>query len=68
MRAAGLFIGVELTSGAAATAVVEHARRRGVLLSTDGPNVLKVKPPLAIGDADAERFLATLDDALAQRP
>jgi 4-aminobutyrate aminotransferase-like enzyme len=67
VRGAGLFIGVELDRPEQAAAVVEHARSRGVLLSTDGPerNVLKVKPPLAIGDADAERFLHVLDEALA---
>jgi len=71
VRGAGLFIGIELATAEQATAAVEHARRHHVLLSTDGPrhNVLKVKPPLAIGDADAERFLAVLDAALAaQRP
>jgi 4-aminobutyrate aminotransferase-like enzyme len=67
VRGAGLFIGVELTTAEAATAVVEHARHAGVLLSTDGPrrNVLKIKPPLAIGDADADRFVGVLDAALA---
>jgi 4-aminobutyrate aminotransferase-like enzyme/Ser/Thr protein kinase RdoA (MazF antagonist) len=69
VRGAGLFIGVELTSAEAAAAVVEHARRERVLLSIDGPlrNVLKIKPPMVIGDADADRFLAVLDAAL-QRP
>jgi 4-aminobutyrate aminotransferase-like enzyme/Ser/Thr protein kinase RdoA (MazF antagonist)/murein DD-endopeptidase MepM/ murein hydrolase activator NlpD len=69
VRGEGLFLGVELTGAAEATAVVERARRGGVLLSTDGPerNVLKIKPPLAIGDDDAELFLGTLDRAL-QRP
>jgi 4-aminobutyrate aminotransferase-like enzyme len=76
VRGAGLFIGVELTrrDGAPATeeaaAVIERARAAHVLLSTDGPhrNVLKIKPPLVIADADAERFLAVLDEALRQRP
>jgi 4-aminobutyrate aminotransferase-like enzyme/Ser/Thr protein kinase RdoA (MazF antagonist) len=69
VRGAGLFIGVELEDPGEAAAVVERARRDHVLLSTDGPrrNVLKVKPPLAIGDDDAELFLGTLDAAL-QRP
>ncbi len=72
VRGAGLFIGVELTppgggpATAEAAAVVERARHARVLLSTDGPgrNVLKIKPPMVIGDADAERFLAVLDAAL----
>jgi 4-aminobutyrate aminotransferase-like enzyme/Ser/Thr protein kinase RdoA (MazF antagonist) len=69
VRGEGLFLGVELTDAQAASAAVEHARRAGVLLSTDGPrrNVIKIKPPLAIGDEDAELFLGTLGAAL-QRP
>jgi 4-aminobutyrate aminotransferase-like enzyme/Ser/Thr protein kinase RdoA (MazF antagonist) len=69
VRGEGLFLGVELCGAAEATAAVEHARRDGVLLSTDGPrhNVIKIKPPLIIGEEDAERFLVTLDAAL-QRP
>jgi 4-aminobutyrate aminotransferase-like enzyme len=67
VRGAGLFIGIELTRTDDAAAVVEHARRNRVLLSTDGPrrNVLKIKPPMVIGDDDAERFLRTLDAALS---
>ena len=44
----------------------QHARREHVLLSTDGPhrNVLKVKPPMVVGEADADRFLDVLDAAL----
>jgi 4-aminobutyrate aminotransferase-like enzyme/Ser/Thr protein kinase RdoA (MazF antagonist) len=66
VRGEGLFLGVELTSAHDATAAVEHARRHGVLLSTDGPrrNVIKIKPPMVLRDEDAERFLATLDAAL----
>jgi 4-aminobutyrate aminotransferase-like enzyme len=66
VRGEGLFLGVELTDGETATAAVEHARSAGVLLSTDGPrrNVIKIKPPLVIGDEDAERLLRTLDAAL----
>ena len=65
-RGEGLFLGLELTGAAEATAVAEAARSAGVLLSTDGPlrNVLKLKPPLAIGDADAELLLRTLDEVL----
>jgi 4-aminobutyrate aminotransferase-like enzyme len=66
VRGEGLFLGVELSDAQRATAVVEHARRAGVLLSTDGPrrNVIKIKPPLVVGDDDAELLLRTLDAAL----
>jgi len=65
-RGEGLFLGLELTGPAEATAVAEAARDAGVLISTDGPgrNVLKLKPPLVIGDEDAELLLRTLDAAL----
>ena len=38
----------------------------GVLISTDGPhdNVLKIKPPLAFGVAEADLLLAALEGAL----
>ncbi len=67
VRGEGLFLGVELSDAGQATAAVEHARSAGVLLSTDGPgrNVIKIKPPLVIGDEDAERLLRTLDAALS---
>ncbi|HEY1366077.1 MAG TPA: aminotransferase class III-fold pyridoxal phosphate-dependent enzyme [Gaiellaceae bacterium] len=76
VRGAGLFMGVELVrdreAKAPATdeaaAVVERARERGVLLSTDGPfhNVLKVKPPLVFAEAEAELLVSTLDVALGE--
>lgn len=69
VRGEGLFLGVELPDVAAAAAAVEHARAAGVLLSTDGPrrNELKIKPPLAVGDDDAELLVRRLDTALALR-
>jgi 4-aminobutyrate aminotransferase-like enzyme/Ser/Thr protein kinase RdoA (MazF antagonist) len=69
VRGEGLFLGVELREAGDAAAAVEHARRAGVLLSTDGPrrNVIKIKPPLVVGDEEAERLVRTLDEAL-QRP
>jgi 4-aminobutyrate aminotransferase-like enzyme len=76
VRGRGLFLGVELVedrrtlepAARAAEAVVESMKRRGFLLSTDGPahNVLKIKPPLVIARADAERFLEALDRTLAE--
>jgi 4-aminobutyrate aminotransferase-like enzyme len=68
VRGEGLFLGVELGTAEAATAAAEHARDHGVLLSTDGPrrNVLKLKPPLVLRDADADRFLGVLGDALTR--
>ena len=43
-------------------------REHGVLLSTDGPlhNVIKIKPPLPFGEAEADRLADTLDRVLAE--
>ena len=70
VRGLGLFLGVELASDRAtkepaageAKRLVERAKERGVLLSTDGPhhNVIKVKPPLVFGRAEADRLAAAL--------
>ena len=74
VRGRGLFLGVELVRDRAtlepaaeeAAEVVERAKERGVLLSTDGPlhNVLKIKPPLVFSTADADRLADTLDAVL----
>jgi 4-aminobutyrate aminotransferase-like enzyme len=76
VRGTGLFVGVELVSdrasrsphGGAASAVSEAVKARGVLISTDGPdhNVLKIKPPLALDEADVDRAVTALDEALGE--
>ncbi len=74
VRGDGLFIGVEMVTGAQhrpdpdrAGAVVNELRSRRVLISASGPhgNVLKIRPPMAFRAADAERFLTEFDGALA---
>jgi 4-aminobutyrate aminotransferase-like enzyme len=75
VRGRGLFIGVELSlaerapATAEAKLVKEELKRRGVLISTDGPddNVLKIKPPLVVSRADCDLFLAALDESLRAR-
>jgi 4-aminobutyrate aminotransferase-like enzyme len=74
VRGRGLFIGAELVSDREARtpdrqkakAVVEAMKARHVLLSTEGPddNVLKIKPPIVLSQANAEAFLDKLDQAL----
>ena len=74
VRGDGLFIGVEMVTGAGngpdpdtAGGIVNELRRRRVLISASGPhgNVLKIRPPMAFRSADADRFLAEFDAALA---
>ncbi len=74
VRGNGLFIGIELVcdrdtkvpADAQATFVVNAMRQRGVLLSTDGPlhNVIKVKPPMVLTEADIDMTIRMLDDVL----
>ena len=41
-------------------------REAGVLVGSEGPhaNVVKIRPPLVFGDADAEQLVAALASAL----
>jgi len=76
VRGLGLFLGVELVldrgtrepAPAHAAHLVERMRAHRILLSTDGPdhNVIKIKPPLPFGTADADRLLDTLDRVLGE--
>jgi len=76
VRGMGLFLGVELVrdldarepATAEATYVVNRLRERGILAGTDGPhhNVLKIRPPLCIDQADADHFVAGLDAVLRE--
>lgn len=72
VRGHGLFLGIELMrgdqpAGAEVADVIEFAKRRGVLLSSDGPdhNVFKIKPPMVVQRQDMDVFLEVFDDALA---
>jgi 4-aminobutyrate aminotransferase-like enzyme len=69
----GLFLGVELMRGrtpasAAAEALVDRLRSRGVFLSTGRPdrNVIKIKPPLVFSREGAELVVQRMRDALAE--
>ncbi len=74
VRGSGLMIGVELVrdrerrepAGAAASAVVNGMRERGVLIGSAGPdhNVLKIRPPLVFGRENADLLLEVLDATL----
>ena len=76
VRGAGLFIAIELVrpgpdrepDGDLTLRVVNGLRRRHVLLGTAGldNNILKVRPPLVLAPADADRFLTELDASLIE--
>jgi len=74
IRGNGLFIAVELVTDRAdltpatklTTRVVNGLRDRGVLTGSIGPdgNILKLRPPMVLAEAEADLMLETLDDTL----
>ena len=74
VRGSGLAIGAELVldrqtkepAKAEADRVVNLMRERGVLMGANGIayNVLKIRPPMPFGKAEADLMLATLDQSL----
>jgi 4-aminobutyrate aminotransferase-like enzyme len=74
VRGPGLFIGVEMVKDpetkepapAEAKRIVEEAWNRGVILATASalPNVIKIKPPLIIEEAEVTLVLDVLADCL----
>jgi 4-aminobutyrate aminotransferase-like enzyme len=76
VRGSGLFVGVELVrdretlepAAREASDVVNDLRENGILIGTDGPfhNVLKIRPPMPFGDADADELVSALQNALGR--
>jgi 4-aminobutyrate aminotransferase-like enzyme len=75
VRGAGLFLGVELVRDRKSlepatretSRVVEALRDRGILTGTEGPhhNVVKIRPPMCVSMADADRIVETFDEVVA---
>jgi 4-aminobutyrate aminotransferase-like enzyme/Ser/Thr protein kinase RdoA (MazF antagonist) len=76
VRGLGMFLGIEMVNdrntlapAAEQTAyVVNRLKERGILVSVDGPlrNVVKIKPPLAFDETDADFFIETLEGILQE--
>jgi 4-aminobutyrate aminotransferase-like enzyme len=76
VRGSGLFLGVELVrdrgtlepAGMEASFVANRLRESGILLGTDGPhhNVVKIRPPMPFGIADADLLVGALERVLAE--
>ena len=66
LRGDGLYWGVQMRSGATASAVVNHMRHAGVLISTSGiqGDTLKIRPPLPFENEHAELLAHALDQAI----
>ena len=62
VRGAGLLWGVEIEGSAGD--VVQRALEAGLLLCTAGPNVVRIVPPLVIGDDEIARGVDILDEVL----
>ncbi|MGI9220713.1 MAG: aminotransferase class III-fold pyridoxal phosphate-dependent enzyme [Woeseiaceae bacterium] len=75
IRGNGLFIAVEFVADRAERSpatemtarVVNGLRERGVLVGSIGPdnNIVKLRPPMVLQEADADLMLETLDETLA---
>jgi 4-aminobutyrate aminotransferase-like enzyme len=76
VRGEGLFLGVEFVrdrdtrepAGPETAYITERLKDVGILTGIDGPfrNVLKIKPPMVLTIADADRLIACLDQVLAE--
>jgi 4-aminobutyrate aminotransferase-like enzyme len=74
VRGSGLFVGVELVrdreslepASEETDAIVNAMREDGVLVGIEGEhgNILKIRPPLAFSQANADQLVAALDRAL----
>ena len=49
-------------------AIVEAMKQRGFLLNTNGyfNNIIKIKPPLIVNDANIQNLLTNLDAVLSE--
>jgi 4-aminobutyrate aminotransferase-like enzyme len=71
LRAAGLFLGQDITRDGVANAdltgrIVNGLREAGVLISSTGParNVLKIRPPLVFSKANVDEFMTAFEGVL----
>ncbi|MCD6332926.1 MAG: aminotransferase class III-fold pyridoxal phosphate-dependent enzyme [Bacteroidales bacterium] len=70
IRGSGFFMGIELVKdpetrepdAASATKIVNTMKKKGFLLSTDGPheNVIKIKPPMCFSKTNANELIENL--------
>ncbi|MEU5822501.1 acetylornithine transaminase [Streptomyces sp. NPDC047803] len=63
VRGSGLLLGIVLTEPLAPQAQ-QAAQGAGLLVNAPAPDVVRLMPPLTIGDAEVDAFLRALPDAL----
>ena len=76
VRGRGLFVGVDIVAGKAGmatdgdrcSAIKNHLRAHGILVSSDGidDNILKIRPPMIFSRANADRLIDGLRQAVAE--
>jgi len=66
VRGLGLMIGIELKQKS--TPVLKEMMDRGVLALPAGPNVVRLLPPLVIGEADLETVIQVIRESLDAYP
>ncbi len=74
VRGMGLFVGLELINadGSEATQMCAYVKNRmrdhRILIGSEGPkdNILKIRPPLTIGDEDVDMITTILDQVLSE--
>lgn len=64
VRGAGLLVGIALDEGTPAGGVVRKLLEKGFVVGTAAGNVLRLLPPLIIGESDCDALAAALCDAL----
>ena len=63
VRGRGLILGLQLNSDP--TPVITAARERGLLIISAGTNTLRFVPPLVISDAEIDKGMAILEEAMS---
>ncbi|MGW2112579.1 aminotransferase class III-fold pyridoxal phosphate-dependent enzyme, partial [Streptomyces sp. NPDC001948] len=63
VRGSGLLLGIVLTEPLAPQ-VQQAAQSAGILVNVPAPDVLRLMPPLIIGDAEVDALLQALSGAL----
>jgi len=64
VRGRGLLVGVELNGEAAV--IIARAMKRGLLIASAGPNVLRFVPPLIATKQDIDQATAILDEVFKE--
>jgi acetylornithine/N-succinyldiaminopimelate aminotransferase len=65
VRGLGLLLGVVLSDGIDAVAVVAEALRRGLIINAPATGIIRLAPPLIVTDAECFEAVGTLADAIA---